>query len=183
MKKILLSISILLISICGFTQETKKEQDQIKTKIDLFSSKTGIITKFIDFTLPKLNDKYSEAKTRVRKITNGITTGYFYQIIKDGKYDDITASIEYTDLLEVIKALKNLKLESEKDLLSDVDYLENKFTTVDGFYIGYYISSKKIVWFLRLEKYGSENTLYFDNSTLIESSFNEAKEKIELLKK
>jgi hypothetical protein len=86
-------------------------------------------------------------------------------------------------LLEVIKALKALQPEVEKDILSNPDYLENKFVTVDGFQVGYYVSGKKASWYIKLEKYGSENTLFIDNGNIIETSFVDAKNKVDELKK
>ena len=82
-----------------------------------------------------------------------------------------------------MKALKALQPEVEKDLASKPDYLENKFITVDGFQIGYYVSDGKVSWYLKLEKFGSDNTLFIDRGDVIESAFSEAKNKIDELKK
>jgi hypothetical protein len=78
---------------------------------------------------------------------------------KEGKYSNTTASIEYTDLIEVLKALKALQNEVNNDILANPDYLENKFVTVDGFQVGYYIDKGTVHWYVRLEKYGSD-TIY-----------------------
>ena len=76
-----------------------------------------------------------------------------------------------------------MKSELEKDINSNPDYLENKFVTVDGFQVGYYVSGGKALWYLKLEKYGSDNTLFIDNGEIIEIAFNEAKNKIDELRK
>ena len=68
--------------------------------------------------------------------------------IKNGQYSTNTASIEYSDLLEVIKALKTLQSEEPKDVASNPDYLENKFITVDGFEVGYFVDKGKSTWYL-----------------------------------
>lgn len=183
MKKLTL---ILLMAFCSFAllaQETKKDAESVKTKMDEFSSKTGTITKFTDANLPKLKTTYASPETRIRKVNSGSTTAYFYQIEKDGKYSSTTASIEYSDLLEVIKALSVLKEEVDKDISANPDYLENKFTTVDGFQIGYYVSKGKASWYIRLQRYGSDNTVFIDDVNVIETAFSEAKSKIEELKK
>lgn len=164
-------------------QETKKEIETTKTKIDGFSSRVGIITKFIDTKLPSFKTSFGGAETKIRKIINGPNSVYFYQITKEGKYGKSTASIEYNDLIELLKALKALQPETEKDLALNPDYLENKFTTVDGFQIGYYVSGGKASWYIRLEKTGSDNTLFVDNGNSIETAFTEAKNKIDDLKK
>ena len=114
---------------------------------------------------------------------SGTESLYFYQIEKKGQYSNTTASIEYSDLLEVIKALKTLKQEVEKDMAANPDYLENKFITVDGFQIGYYVEKGKSNWYIKLEKYGSDSTLFIKDGVTVESAFDEAKAKIEELKK
>ena len=180
-----ISVSLLLV-VCSFginAQDVKKEVEKVTTKMDLFSSKTGTITKFIDTKLSNLKSSYSSSETRVRKISNGSTPVYFYQIEKEGKYANSTASIEYNDLLEVIKALVVLKQEVDKDIAVNPDYLENKFVTVDGFQIGYYVSNGKSTWYIKLEKYGSDNTLFIDSVDKIETALIQAKEKIDELKK
>lgn len=182
-KKSTIVLTLLLGNATLFAQDVKKEAETVKTKMDMFSSKTGTITKFVDTKLPNLKTSYSGAETKIRKIINGANSAYFFQITKEGKYSNSTASIEYNDLLEVLKALKALQPEVEKDVALNPDYLENKFVTVDGFQVGYYVSGGKASWYVRLEKYGSDNTLFIDNGTTIESAFTEAKNKIDELKK
>jgi hypothetical protein len=180
---LLLFLSIFVFS-SSFAQEAKKEIEKEKTKMDAFASKTGTIIKFTDVKLSGIKASYvGLSETRIRKITSANLTGYFFQIEKTGKYGNSTASIEYIDLVEIIKALQILKTDVDKDISLSPDYLENKFTTVDGFQIGYYISKNKAIWFIKLDKYGSENTLYIESYEIIETSFNEAKNKIEELKK
>jgi hypothetical protein len=183
LKNAIIILIFIVSSISLFAQNEKKENEKTATKMDQFSSKTGTITKFTDTKLPNLKTSYGSAVTRIRKINAGTSAIYFYQIEKEGKYNNSTASIEYNDLLEVLKALLALKSEVESDVLSKPDYLENKFVTVDGFQVGYYISGGKAAWYVKLEKYGSENTLFIDNGNIIELAFTEAKNKIDNLKK
>lgn len=178
-----ITMILLMTNATLLAQDVKKEAESLKTKMDVFSSKTGTITKFTDTKLPNLKTSFGVVETKIRKIFNGANSAFFYQITKEGKYSNSTASIEYNDLLEVIKALKALQPEVEKDILSNPDYLENKFVTVDGFQVGYYVSSKKASWYIKLEKYGSENTLFIDNGNIIETSFVDAKNKVDELKK
>jgi hypothetical protein len=183
LKKTILTLAMFFVTTTLFSQEIKKEAETIKTKMDVFASKTGIITKFTDTKLPNLKTSYTAAETRIRKVNSGSAATFFYQIEKEGKYGSSTASIEYSDLLEVIKALKSLKAEVDKDIAANPDYLENKFVTVDGFQVGYYVNKGKASWYLKLEKYGSDNTLFIDNGDIIEIAFTEAKNKIDELKK
>ena len=184
MKKIALLLSVILLSVCFQlnAQDTKKEAENVKTKMDVFSSKTGVITKFIDTKLPNLSTTYTSAETRIRKVKSGNTETYFYQIEKEGKYGSSTASIEYSDLLEVIKAVKTLKTDVDADIASNPDYMENKFTTVDGFQVGYFVSKGKATWYISLEKYGSDKTLFVSDGEVIDVAFTNAKNKIDELK-
>ena len=185
MIKRLTIVLVLLASVATiYAQDVKKEAETVKTKMDMFASKTGAITKFIDTKLPVLKTSFGGvAETRIRKISNGGLVAFFYQIVKTGKYSTSTASIEYSDLLEVLKALEALQAEVGNDLATNPDYLENKFITVDGFQVGYYVSGSKSSWYIKLEKYGSDNTLFIDSGDTIESAFTEAKNKIDELKK
>jgi hypothetical protein len=183
MKKSTILMALLLGSATLFAQDVKKEAETVKTKIDMFSSKTGTITKFVNTKLPNLKTSYGVAETEIRKIINGTNPIYFYQIKKGAKYGNSTASIEYNDLLEILKALKALQPEVEKDIATNPDYLENKFITADGLQVGYYVKEGKASWYIKLEKYGSDNTLFIDSGAIIETAFTEAKNKIDELKK
>jgi hypothetical protein len=179
-----LTVLFLMLTTSFFAQETKKEIEKEKTKIDVFTSRTGSIIKLSDYKLTVIKALYGGvSETRIRKINSGSLVSYFFQIEKQGKYNTSTASIEQSDLLEVIKAINSLKTEVEKDISTNSDYLENKFTTVDGFKIGYMINRGKVTWFLQLEKYGSDNTVFIENLEIVEKAFEEAKSKIEELKK
>ena len=176
--------SLLFCSISGVTAQTiKKETEVLQTKMDRFTSKTGAFSKFIDNKLPSFKTSYSSAETRIRKLIVGPEAVYFYQIEKSGQYSNTTASIEYADLLEVTKALHVLQTDVDKDIATNPDYLENKFTTVDGFQVGYFISKGAATWYIKLEKYGSDNTVFLNDFSVLDASFNGAKAKIEELKK
>lgn len=182
-KRMTLAIALLATTATIYAQDVKNELETVKTKMDVFASKTGAITKFVDTELPTLKTSYGGVETRIRKVSNGVTSAFFYQIEKEGKYSSNTASIEYSDLLEVLKALKALKAEVGNDVAANPDYLENKFITVDGFQVGYFISDAKTSWYIKLEKYGSENTIFINNFDTIERAFTDAKNKIDDLKK
>lgn len=184
-KKITLTTALFLLTILAMAQDVKKEAQKAETKMEAFASKTGTIIKFIDTKQPDLKLLYgSVAETRVRKVISGSDSKYFYQIESKGKYSSSTASIEYSDLIEVIKAIKTLNSDLANDIaLNPEDYLENKFTTSDGFQVGYLINNGKATWYLRLEKYGSDNTIFIKDGETIETAFSNAKTKIDELKK
>lgn len=175
-------ILAFLIASYGFSQDIKKEAEKPETKMEKFASRTGVITKFTDSNLSNLKSSYTVAETRIRKLNSGETISYFYQIEKPGKYGSSTASIEYSDLLEVIKAFNSLKSEVDSDVSLNPDYLENKFITEDGFQLGYYVNKEKVTWYIKLEKYGTDKTLFIKDLEQIEANFIEAKNKIEELK-
>ncbi len=180
MKKLLFALLSLVLLANNFYSQDVKKQD---TKFDQFTSKTGTTIKFMDYNLPDLNLRYGSAESRIRVIISGNEAKYFYQISKEGKYDTKTASIAYEDLLEVIKALQKLQKDAPSDLALKSDYLENKFVTDDGFKLGYYVSDSKLFWYAVLEKYGSDNTIFLKDVATIENALNNAKKKIESLKK
>ena len=154
-----------------------------KTKMDYYSSRTGNIMKFVDDNLPDLPVKYGKAKTRIRTLKFGGDDVYFYQIDKEGGYGSSVASIEYSDLLDVIKAMEVLQSEVSDDLQSNPDYLENKYTTIDGFQIGYFVSEGRAIWYIQLERFASGNTLFLNDGDGILQSMETAKSKIEELKR
>ncbi|WP_300491506.1 hypothetical protein [Flavobacterium sp.] len=178
-KRLVLITTLSLFSISTFSQVAKKE-GSVTTKMDVFTSKTGSIIKIVDTKLPKLKTTYNATvETRIRKISNGAASAYFFQIVKSNSI----ASIEYSDLIELLKALQVLKNEINSDITSNPDYLDNTFTTTDGFQMGYFCSGGKTSWYLKLDKSGSDNTLFISDSEVIETSFTEAKNKMAELKK
>jgi len=180
----LMLLSIIFVASSLQSQDVKIQDKVVQTKMDAFASRTGVIIKFVDYNLPALKSFLAgNADTRIRKFTGAGESKYFYQIEKAGQYNSSTASIEYSDLVEVIKALATLKTQFDGDVASTPDYLENKFVTSDGFEIGYYISTEKTKWYIKLERYGSDNTIFINDVETLTTAFQGAKDKIEALKK
>lgn len=178
MKNTILLIFSILTVFGTCAQEIKEQQ----SKMQNFVSKTGVIIKFEDYKLSNIKSTYGFAESKIRKVIAGNEAKYFLQISKTGKYDTKTASIAYEDLIETQKALSRLKIQSETDISTSSDYLENKFITDDGFQVGYYISKEKIAWYMKLEKYGSDNTFFTKDYEAINSAFQAGKLKIEELR-
>lgn len=181
MKKILFLLVMLPIMCFG-----QSEEDKNQSKIDLFMSEIGAKVKFVDYRLKDLSGGYIayKAETSVRKVIKGGEVKYFYRIEpkRDGVNNPITF-IEYQDLKIIKDAIASLKTEIEDDISTNPDYLENKFVTEDYFCIGYYIKKKEIMWFIRLDKYGTNKHLYFTSVEPIEEGVNSAISKIEELMK
>lgn len=184
MKKTLFTIFFGISVLTSlYAQDQKNNAEVVKTKMEIFTSKTGTILKFSDIQLPSLVTKYESIETRIRTVTSSGVNSFFYQIIKKGKYGSSTASIEYSDLIEIIKAINILKEQVTIDIASNPDYLENKFISQDGFEVGYYIDNGASVWYIKLERYGSDNTVFIDDVNTIVGSMNAAKDKIDTIKK
>ena len=149
------------------------------TKMDKFVSNTGQIMTLENFKLPALKSKYSNLEVKVRRATSQDEISFFLMITKPDKYSGKTGSIAEEDLEEIINAL-NVLIEKSKTVKKVSDYLETKFTTDDGFEVGYYID-KKPVWFIKLERYGS-STVFFDNYNQIKTTMSLALAKIKELK-
>lgn len=158
-----------------------QEAKDANTKMDEFTSKTGVIVKFEDYNLGNIKLSYGAAEAKVRKIISGGEIKFFYQISNEGKYGSKTASIAYEDLSEMQKALSSLKSQADSDMNTTSDYVENKFVTDDGFQVGYYVSEGKLNWYMMLEKYGNGNTIFIKNVSTIEEAFNIARQKINSL--
>lgn len=183
----LLSVLSMFVIVVSFllSQDVKEIAKTNETKLDVFASKTGSLIKSIDYPLPNISTSFGQVvEARVRKLIRGNEVKYFFQISCEGKYSTKTASIEYADLLEVLKAFSSLKTEAILDALDKL-YVENKFITEDGFQLGYYVNEGKSHWYMKLEKYGSgsENMVFLNNSTSVEQVLNGAKNKIEELMK
>lgn len=166
----------------------------------------GVFVRSINYNLSNLKTSNGYSLDQViRKIEDKNEKASFYYNISD------YTAVEYSELLKIIEAVNSLKEDVAKDIALKPDYLDNKYTTSDGFCVGYYIRMDKIkktwfaTWFLFFDKRNSDRTLQFkDDMTIIsltevprnpyimfpfkdvavlEAAFHEAKAKIEELRK
>lgn len=181
MKKILLLLALLMpLSLSA----QSNSEDKKPTKFEQFSSRTGTIVKFVDVSMPNIPLSYmGTLESGIRTIKGGSTNSYFFRIEEPETSRSIShiAMIEYTDLVEINKALQKLVQEVDGDIADNPDYLENKFKTVDGFEVGYYVSKGKANWYLKLERY-SKSTVFIKNKEVLVDAFTNAQAKIEELK-
>lgn len=173
MKKVLFVFYSIFIIQFSFAQEKPI------TKMDTFISRSGEIVRFSDYNLPKLKTDYDILDVTVRKFDSKGDLKFFLRLTKTDKTSEHNASIEYSDLLEVIQSLETLIPMAITDQKDPSDYLENKFATEDGFQIGYYKSNNKIKWYMALEKYGSGNSVFFSDISSVKALLIKGKEKIE----
>ena len=108
----------------------------------------------------------------VRTVMGENENHYFYRIEEAETSRSIAhiAMIEYSDLVEINKALTKLVSEVESDCAANPDYLENRFITEDGFQIGYYVS-----------KGNKSSTIFIKNAEVLTTNFPDAQRKIEEL--
>ena len=157
MKRSLLSLIVILFSLSVFAQQN--EEARQLTKFEQIYSQTGRLVKFQDINMQKVPSSFSVLKASIR-VVMGETDTYFLRLEKPETSSSIAriAMIEYTDLVEINKALVKLCESVEEDLEAKPDYLENKFRTDDGFETGYYVSqmyqSGNYVakWYVKLER-------------------------------
>lgn len=181
MKKVLFLL-LLAMPMCMFGQSNDNTKQM--TKFEEFSSATGKIVKFQDYNLPNMAEGFmGSLETGIRTIMGGISNAYFYRIEDSETSSSVShvAMIEYSDLVAMNKALDKLCASVEADIAANPDYLENKFKTVDGFEVGYYISKGKASWFMKLERYKS-STVFVKNQETLVDAFKNAQAKIEELK-
>ena len=180
MKKVVIILSLALLPLLAIGQNVEKEQ----TKFEAFTSKTGSIIKFYDVNMPKIPTSYgSKLEASIRVVQKGSDKMYFFRIEKaeTSSSNARIAMIEYSDLVEINKAIATLVSDFDADKEAGHDYLENKFTTNDGFQVGYYISGQSGRWFAKLERYTS-STVFFSNSDDLINAFKSAQEKIKEMK-
>lgn len=167
MRKILFLLAIIL-PMSMYSQNEDNQSFKEKNKMEQFISDTGTSIKFIDTKTDGLAGNYMfavyKSENCIREVIKGNESKYFYRIERIVKDDNGgCAFIEYSDLKEIINAIKAMNSDVESDILKEADYLENKFMTDDYFVVGYSIKKKKATWFIRLEKYGSNKYLYFND--------------------
>ena len=157
MKKILLFMLLSMFCFTSFGQIN--EAAKKLAKFEEFTFKTGRITKFVDVNMPRISESFlGSLATGIRTIMGSDRNAYFYRIKEPETNRSVVhiAMIEYSDLVEVNKALAKLVGEVDADCAANSDYLENKFVTDDGFQVGYYVSKGKANWYLKLERYESK---------------------------
>lgn len=176
-----LFLLVIILPLVSFAQENSVSSGEI-TKYDSFTSKTGSIIKFTDINFPRIEmQKSDKLSASIRIVSSGPIQSYFLRLestIFRNNNREYYAGIEYSDLVEINKALVVLKSDYEADKsTTHSDYIENKFISKDRFEIGYYISDK-ISWFLQFDGNNSA-TLYPKNIQGIINLFSDAQLAIE----
>lgn len=145
-KGLLMFLMILPIFMFAQNEGGKKQ-----TKYEMFVSRSGCIKKFVEEKKENCEISFnSYLKGRIRTVYGEAENTYFF-ILEKEKIGGSIAYIEFSDLVEINKAIKKLSSEVKEDCELKPEYLENFFTSVDGFKIGYYVEKSKATWLIRLE--------------------------------
>ena len=183
MKKFLLAIAIIFpLTAIAQNEEGKKE-----TKFEQFSSSIGSIVKFYDYKLPIIKARAQNVNQSVRKVIRENESSCFLNLsFTPYQRNEHSAFIYLEDLIELKKATEELKSLAEIDATGSANYLENKFRTSDGAYIGYYIDKnrdgdKEPVWYFNIDGY-SYGTIFFKTADEIIAIFDGAIQKINEIK-
>lgn len=185
MKK-LIFLMVMLLPLSSFAQSNDTAKQL--TKYEEISSKTGSIVKLYDVKTESIPQSFMgmslpSLQTKIRIIKGKGFNSYFYRLEDFDPSTKIShiAMIEYSDLVEINKALTILASEAETDKAENPDYMENKYITVDGVEVGYYIKNGEFGWVMKLDRY-SKSTVYINSTDVILTAFKNAQTKIEELK-
>ena len=182
MKKIVMIM--LMALMMPVVSNAQNDAAKKLTKFEQITSKTGRIFKFVDVRMPSIpKNLFGSVSTGIRTAMGEQFNSYFYRIEDPETNRSVAhiAMIEYSDLVEINKALAKLAAEADTDCSANPDYLENRFVTNDGFEIGYYVSKGKASWYMKLERYSS-STVFVKNAESLTTNFQDAQKKIEELK-
>lgn len=149
---------LLVMMLFPMFMMAQNEGNKKPTKYEEFESKTGSITKYIEKSMNNcIIDKATPLKVKIRTVYGEEKNLYFLILEKNKTIitDHSTAFIEYSDLVEINKALAKLLNEVDGDCELKPEYLQNIFTSEDGLKIGYYVEKSKATWKVKLE-YGAE---------------------------
>lgn len=202
MKNFLLQL-LLIYPIALFAQDDFNYSSEIaksmantkkETKYEKFTSKTGTIIKFYDEEMPKISSVSGPDIETCIRVLMDTEKKYFFRLGREVSYSkpdreyEFLFMVEYSDLVEINKALVRLQKEYDEDSKKNYDHIENKFVTVDGFKIGYHKRGWGLDWFVSLEKY-LDHTIYLgheyvgvENIVEIIARFKDAQMRIEELK-
>ncbi|GAB3799340.1 hypothetical protein GCM10028819_22450 [Spirosoma humi] len=142
-----------------------------------------------DYKLPEINMGLSGVmEAKVRKATIATDTKFYYSLQKERQLSSMNWFIEYTDLLEMIKAVAVLKPGFAEAVNEKAFYKANYFATKDKFKVGYFIEDNKAQWFITADRninapYKAAGLVLLKDISLLEKSLSEGKQKIEELMK
>ena len=142
------------------------------------SNKGTMITKDYE-ALSEIKSNYQLVSPKVVRLSSNKGTKYFLRLSIKAKYGEKQAIILSDELAEVQKALVQLSSKAADDATQNLSYREAYFETNDGFKIGYYQEKKKQTFFINLDDYQSDDSVFFNNFSDLEKVIDDAIVKIQ----
>ncbi len=158
MKK-LLFLLLILVPWSVMAQDNDEERDSVRsnTKYGVMFLKKGVFIKFEDFKVQKypytVDSNIPKIKASIRNFYGTNKNIYFIKL----RIGNTWVFIEYSDLVEINKAIEKLKYEVDYDCLKMPEYIKNAYISDDDFVVGYWVEKK-------LGKYTPTWYFDFDNS-------------------
>lgn len=153
-----------MLFLLAFALNLNAQNDSIirVTKYIALESQKGVLIKFMDKKRERIvyNIPSSGLKNLIRTCYIEGKKTYFLVLDPPLGKSMPSASIEYSDLVEINKAIDRLFKEVDSDCAIESDYLENTYISEDGFKIGYYVEKDKPTW-----------VCIYDNLRIIKNSF------------
>ena len=169
MKRNLFFIVIVMLLFSNVFAQT----EQI-SKYDKLLSKSGCVIKKASVPVIQKNlaayggRDYISLSVKLVKIG---TTTYYYLYFYE-RWDDKFAFIEYNDLVSLISSLPTIRASEQKDITSEIEGIQNRYVTADGFAVGYNIENGYAQWGINLNIFDMSS--YYKKSTPdIELSYDE----------
>lgn len=140
--------ALIVVVICGdgaFSQVTTNRFEKL-------IHQTGVNLKVDSYPIPDFRlDANTVARAKILEVFVGRENHSFYRI-EWGNYQSV---IYFPELLELQNGLVLAKEQSNEVLKSAPDHTDGKFTTSDGFEIGFMRSKGKVTWFISNQSAGS----------------------------
>jgi hypothetical protein len=159
----------MLIFIQLSTIVVAQNINKVATKSDDNNLVKGEFVKRIDYKLPTFRPTtFSEKRARIRHLSTSDKSEYYLQISQEYSYEQGFSSISLEEVNELLQVVLILEKEVVRDMLLYPESLDNTYSSVEGFAIGYSIENEKVEWFI---EHGTDSLAYFtfkDPSKIIE---------------
>ena len=185
MKRVLIFAMLLLAGRALMAQVPYVRIEDRQTQYETLTKQRGAQYRIMDYEFSTMNLHQSLAlEPSVRSLEVKGSTYYFYRLAQKATNGEpaIEVLITQEDLVELNNKIEAMIGEEKSDRSLRKDYIENCYTTPDGFQIGYCIKSRDTNWFVVFGPY-SEERVFFDNINRLKDGFQKALKKIDEFQK
>jgi hypothetical protein len=160
MKKIAFLVLFCSLNFLISAQQTE-DPNALKTKFSNFTSQSGSILSFEDINTTTFSTFTGTLIAKKRTVKKANEQKNFLMLeISSSTYSTRIAAISEDDISELLKATTTLQNDAIVDINTNSEYMEKYYQTEDNFKIGYYISSKKLKWYVDLDTRLSGSTFF-----------------------